>query len=476
MISFPQNILALISMLLSLYFFQGSILSLFFYFKVNRALSSSSKEYLYFSAMSLGQALYSYGAWQIYSTDSIALSVVWQKIQWCAGIALFVAFVMFSLEYLELKIKRIKVLLYIPAVIFALCALFDSHFLQGTAILKSFSIFGRPYQLYEMPMGLSAKATSVWVFAFLVPLLFVWFFHLTQYRSQLRAAAVGIVFFILAGINEILVSLYYYQTPYVMEYGFFLFSLAFYFQLFGDFFSLYRENIARAKNLETLNKDSLFFINAITHDLRAPLVSIEGFASLMKEEAKTLTPEHQDYLGRIQKNVLHMENLLRSLKEFVQIGALPDSRESFAFHSLLDEVLASFELRLKGFELKKEIEEDLPPLYFSKARLVSILTNLIDNAIKYSEGGGSLYLEVKAKALKDKVLVSVRDKGPGIAEQHRSKIFQTFYRGDSSKEGSGIGLAAVKKILDHAGEEIRFENANLGGSIFHFTLPTSLVK
>lgn len=471
MITFPQNALAFISMLLSLYFLQGSLFSLFFYYKVNRTLPTSNKEHLYFSAMSLGQAVYSYGAWQIYSTTSPELSVFWQQIQWCAGIWLFVAFVMFSVEYLNLKIKWIKFLLFIPGFIFALCSLFDKNFLEGSVLLKSFSIFGRYYQIYELPMGLTAKLATFWIFSFLLPLLFVWFFHLTQYRSQLRAAAIGILFFILAGFNEIFVSLHFYQTPYVMEYGFFFFSLAFYYQLFGDFFKLYRENIERGKKLEKLNEESLFFINAVTHDLRAPLVSIEGFASLLKDEAKNLKEEHRDYLGRIEKNVLHMENLLKDLKEFVQIGVIQESQEYFEFPPLLDEVLASFEIRLKGFDVKKEIEEKLPTLCFPKRRVVDILTNLIDNSVKYSQGEQSLFLEIKAKVLKDKVQISVRDKGPGIPEQHHSRIFQTFYRGDTTKAGSGIGLAAVKKILDKAGEEIRFENEASGGASFHFTIP-----
>jgi len=471
MIVFPHNSLALVSMLLTLYFLQGCFFFLFFHFKVNRFLPYSSREHLYFSAMSLGQALYSLAAWQIYSSPSIEASAFWQKAQWFAGILLFMAFVLFSLEYLDLKMKWMKWLVLIPGFFFAAGSLGSSSFLQGPPSLKVFSLFGNAYKIYELDMGWPAKIASLWISAFMLPLLFVWFFHLTQRRDQLRAAALGIICLILAGFNEIFVSLRYYTSPYVLEYGFFLFSLSFYYQLFGDFFDLYRENITRSKKLEELNEEARFFINTVAHDLRAPLLSIEGFASLVEEEAQGLGAEQRDYIQRIQRNVLHMSTLLNELKEFIQIGAFQEKKERFALEEVVNEVLSSFEPRLKNFEVRREFEPRLPLAHFSRRRVVNILTNLIDNAIKYSEGGQSLFVEVSAKRVNGKIQVSLRDRGPGIPLEHQDRVFQAFYRIDPRKPGSGIGLAAVKKMLNGAGERIWLESEPGQGCAFHFTLP-----
>ncbi len=210
MIVFHQNAFPSISMLLAAYFLLTSFFSLYLYFRINPTFSASSKQQIYFSVMAIGQALYSYCAWKMFSTPFPEFFVVWQKIQWCAGAWIFWASVMFSMEYLDLKIKWIQPLLFILGFIFAIFAISD--------------------QFHEMPMGIIVKLVDLWMLLILFPLLLVWFFYLTQSRLQLRPVALGMVFFILAELNDKFVSLDYYQSPYVMEYGFFFFSLAFYYQ------------------------------------------------------------------------------------------------------------------------------------------------------------------------------------------------------------------------------------------------------
>ncbi len=473
MIVFPQNFLSLISLILALFFIQGGLLFLFFYYKVNRQLEYSTREHLYFATMSWAQAIYSIGAWQIYSTKLVSDAAYWQQVQWFAGIMLFICFVLFTCEYLNLKMKWLFGLILIPSLVFAYSALFDSSFLIGPPDLKNFTVFGSTYQVYEMDVGFMAKIASFWMMFFAVLLLLVWFFYLTQHRTKLRAAAFGIIFLVLAGFNELFVSLRYYQSPYVLEYGFFLFSLSFYHQLFSDFFDLYRQNSLRAQDLERLNEESKFFINTVTHDLKSPLLSIDGFVSLVKEEASSLKGSQKDYLTRVQRNVSLMAQLLDELKAFIQIGELPDEREEFEFEEVLNEVLLNMELRLNRFEIKKNISSKLPYIYFSKRRLLNILTNLLDNAVKYAEDVKNPSIEISAERSKDKVHISIRDNGPGIPKEHREKIFQIFYRADSDKPGSGVGLAAVKKMLENAGENIYLKNIHGEGTSFCFTLPIS---
>lgn len=471
MVVFPHNVLALVSFILCLFFLQGGFLFFFFYYKVNRLLQLSSKEHLYFAIMSLGLSLYSFGAWQIYSTTYASDSAFWQQVQWVAGLILFVFFVLFSVEYLKLQMKRMQWVVILPSIFFILCALFDKSFLIGPPDLKDFSFWGKSYQLYEMDMGVVAQIAGFWMGIITLLLLFVWFFYLTQHRSKLRAAAIGIIFLIIAGFNELFVSLRYYRSPYMLEYGFFVFSLSFYYQLFSDFFDLYRENEVRAKNLEALNEESRFFINRVAHDLRSPLLSIEGFASFIQQESHHLKEKHKDYLERIQRNSAHMMKLLDDLKAFIQIGAAPEELEIFDLHDFIQETISAFEIRLENLRVHNLVSKNSYKVFFSKKNLTNIFSNLLDNAIKYAGEGEHPFIEISALQKGNKVEVSLRDNGPGIEEVHQNKIFQTFYRADTCKPGSGIGLSAVQKILENAGEKIGVDSSPGKGSRFFFTLP-----
>ncbi len=470
MIVLPQNFLSLISFVLALFFIQSGFFFLFFYYKVNRLLEYSTREHLYFATMSWGQALYCIGAWQIYSTKLASDSTYWQQVQWFAGIIMFACFILFTSEYLNLKIKWFRRIILLPSLVFAYEALYDSSFLTGPPDLKTFTILGNSYQIYEMDMGPIAKVASFWMILFTLILLFIWFFYLTQQRTKLRAAAIGIIFLILAGFNELFVSLRYYKSPYVLEYGFFLFSVCFYIQLFSDFFNLYRENILKAEELEKLNEESRFFINRVAHDLRAPLLSIDGFLNLFSKESKNFNASQKDYFERIQRNTTHMNKLLDDLKALIQIGFLPEAKEFFDLKKSVQEMIESFEVRLKKFEVKVEISEDLPAVFFVKRRFVDVMSNLLDNAIKYGSDSKTPLLEIRAQMKESKIEVSVQDNGKGVASEHQDKIFELFYRGQDEQAGSGIGLATVKKILENFGEKIWLESEVKHFTRFVFTL------
>ncbi|GEM_PF-6668948 len=470
MFLFPQNSLSVASLILVLFFIQSAFFFLFFYIKVNRLLQYSSKEHLYFSAMSAAQALYSIGAWQLYSNKLEEACAYWQRLQWVAGILLFIFFVLFTIDYLHLKLGKLKWAFVFPTLLLAMAALFDRAFLKAPSYLKAFSIFGQSYQIYEMEMGPLGKIAGLWMGFFILVLLFIWFFYLTQKRTQLRAAALGILFLLMAACNELLVALGYYRSPYVLEYGFFFFSVSFYIQLFSDFFDLYRENVLSEKELEKLNEESRFFINTMAHDLKAPLLSIEGFAEMFEAESRNLSPPQKNYLSRIQRNASHMMKLVVDLQSLIQIGFLREDKEVFEFRKVLEEVLASFEIRLQKFEIKIQIPENLPPIIFTKRRLVDVLSNLFDNAAKYASKAKNPTLKISAECLSDKIWVFIQDNGPGIPFEHQEKIFETFYRANQEVEGSGVGLAAVQKILENAGEKIWLKNQVQEGACFVFTL------
>ncbi len=464
----PENTLAIASFVLSLYFLQGVFFFLFFYYKVSRSLEGSGKQYLYFSGLSASQALYSFGGCQIYSSKISEHAIFWQKIQWFAAIVLFVYFVLFSVDYLHLKIQKIKWVLILPAIFFALSALIYPSFLAEPATLRQFNVLGFHYAIYEKNMGIVAQLASLWVGIFLLLLLFTWFFFLTQKQGKFKAASLGIIFLIVTSFNELFVGLGYYSGPYLMEYGFFLFSISFYVQLFSDFFELYRENIFQAKKLQKRHEESKFFVNTITHDLQAPLISIEGFSDLLGQTPVSETSKN--YLERIRRNVSHMMKMLQDLKSFISIGELRDQKQKFDLKTCIEEVLASFELRLKSFQIVYQLSP-LPEIYFYKRRVVDVLTNLLDNAIKYAGETERPTLILSAEIKEDKIYFSIQDNGPGIPASHREEIFTPFRQLNRDKGGIGLGLASIRKKLESSGEKIWVEEAIPHGSKFVFTLP-----
>ncbi len=464
----PENSLAIASFVLSLYFLQGVFFFLFFYYKVSKKLGKDGKQYLYFAGLSAAQALYSFGGCQIYASKVIEHAIFWQKVQWFAGIILFVYFVLFSVDYLHLKIQKIKWVLITPAIFFALSALIYPNFLAEPVTLRQFNFFGIHYAIYEKGMGYLAQLASLWVVVFLLLLLFTWFFFLTQEREKLRAASLGIIFPIVTSLNELLVGLGYYSSPYLMEYGFFLFSVSFYIQLFSDFFELYHENIRQSQRLQQKNEESKFFINTVAHDLQAPLISIEGFSSLLENDS--LSARSKDYLERIRRNVSHMMKMLQDLKSFISIGELRDQKQRFDLETCVQEVLASFELRLKSFKIQCEFQS-IPEIFFYKRRLVDVLTNLLDNAIKYAGDNQEPCLRLSAVRKGEKIEFAVEDNGPGIAEKYQEEIFTPFRQLSRTKDGIGLGLASTKKKLEVSGEKIWVENVLPKGARFVFTLP-----
>jgi signal transduction histidine kinase len=475
MILFPQNALSLISLVLFFLFLQSGIFFLYFYLRAGRPLGVTSREHFFFAMMSFGQALYSFGACQLYSAPNHMVGLWWQRFQWFAAILLFVFFIHFSIHYLRIHYRFLFWSVDLPAIFFAPAALFWPGFLSTVPSVKTFQILKYVYRIYELELGWMAQVVGAWIGIHLMIMLFNWFSSLMRKKTPSPAlAAVGLFFFALTAVNEILVQFGFYRSPYLLEYGFLFFSVAFYFQFILDFFRLYRTNVRRSEELTRLNEESRFFINTVAHDLKAPLMSIEGFATLLKEErlADFSSEQSRDYLSRISKNANHMMQRLTELKNFINIGIIHEEIEPIDLEELMAEILKSFELSLKPFKVEVSILPSLKSVYFSRRRLQDILMNLIDNAVKYCQNMEKPSLKIRVTQPRPKeICFMIEDNGPGIDPVHHERIFDLFYRVDSDPTGTGIGLAAAKKIITQAGGKIWVESDIGRGSRFLFTLP-----
>ncbi len=235
-------------------------------------------------------------------------------------------------------------------------------------------------------------------------------------------------------------------------------------------------DISELKRLETIRKD---FIANVSHELRTPLSAISGFA-------ETLMVENEDNPAVLQfsriiyeeaQRMTRMVNSLLQLSRLESAGVELDLQE-IDMGMLLHSVSQSMEPRLA--EKKVSIKHDLPAeglkVRADRDRLVQVLVNLLDNAIRFSPEGGTV--TVRATPSRDEVLVEVIDEGPGLGQEEASRVFERFYRVDRArtrgKGGVGLGLSIVKHIIELHGGRVGVRSTPGRGSVFYFTLPRRL--
>ncbi len=233
-----------------------------------------------------------------------------------------------------------------------------------------------------------------------------------------------------------------------------------------------------AGELNNLDDYQKKFVGNISHDFRSPLTSIKGYAEAMIDG--TIPPElHEKYLGTILFEAERLTKLttnLLSLNSFENNGSLLDI-VSFDINTVIKRTAESFE----GICTKKKITfnlvfSDIEVLVDADmSRIQQVLYNLIDNAIKFSNPNSNINVTVSEK--NEKVLISVKDFGSGIPKESIKKVWERFYKSDSSrgkdKKGTGLGLSIVKEIITAHNENINVVSTLGVGTEFMFTLPRS---
>jgi len=232
------------------------------------------------------------------------------------------------------------------------------------------------------------------------------------------------------------------------------------------------------KQMENYRRE---FIGNVSHELKTPIFSVQGFTETLLEGAVDDDSVNRSFLQKIMRNVNRLDNLARDLSDIARIetGELEMSAEPFNLRKLIDSVVESLEMKAaeRDVHLQHRLPDALPLVYGDRERIRQVLVNLCDNAIKYNREGG--HVDITAQSLaSDEVKISVADDGLGISPDHIARLTERFYRVDKSRSrsqgGTGLGLAIVKHILSAHDRELMIESTPGEGSTFGFTLTAVL--
>ncbi len=233
-------------------------------------------------------------------------------------------------------------------------------------------------------------------------------------------------------------------------------------------------DVTRVKRLETVRKD---FVANVSHELRTPLAAIRGYVETLQDGALGDAGNAERFLKIIEKHVGQLTNLVDDLLQLSRLEATeaPPTRERVALRAVVEQSVATFAdaARKKGVSLERLPGGEGVAVQGDAHLLERAVNNLLDNAIKYTHGGGRATVEVRREGGEARLLVS--DTGIGIPAQDQPRVFERFYRVDKSRSremgGTGLGLAIVKHIAQVHGGRVGLTSTPGVGSVFNVWLP-----
>ena len=238
-----------------------------------------------------------------------------------------------------------------------------------------------------------------------------------------------------------------------------------------------KEREVLIKTLEQQNAEMERFVYTVSHDLKAPLVTITGFINLLMietEDNQISIPDFSfaDCALRIKNSAGKMSRLLDDLLNFSRAGRVVGELVNVNFYQIAQEAIDQTEINLKNKHVAIKLKHDLPDVKCDKDRIVEVMVNLIDNAVKFIGDTNEPEIEIGVTNENSKNIFFIRDNGIGIEPAYFDKIFELFERLDHATEGTGVGLAVVKRIIEYHDCSIWAESQGSGqGSVFYFTLP-----
>ncbi len=240
--------------------------------------------------------------------------------------------------------------------------------------------------------------------------------------------------------------------------------------------ALLREELESTRTISEANRLKAELISTLAHEMRTPLTSIKGYSTALLMDEVTFSPETQrEFLQMIDQECDILQDLIRDLLEssIIDAGLLRLEYQPVHLPRLVHSVVNELSRRTTHHCFVIDFPDDFPILEADPDRLLQVLRNLLDNAIKYSPEGGLIV--VRGTVGEKEVTISVADQGIGISPEHLNRLFEKFFRAKSNLGshvvGSGLGLPIARTIVEKHGGRIWAESRLGHGSIFYFTLP-----
>ena len=235
------------------------------------------------------------------------------------------------------------------------------------------------------------------------------------------------------------------------------------------------ERLQLISELEIKNTEMERFAYTISHELKSPLVTIGGFAGILKSDLSAGSTEKlPQHIQKITTAVDTMSVLLNELLELSRIGRVTNQHEKLGMGELAQVIVNAIRLQVGERNIAFEIEPDIPSVWGDLSRLQEVLNNLIENAIKFSANQPAALVKIGSREEKGETIFYVQDNGIGIDPAYQDRIFSLFERLDPKIQGTGVGLSLVQRIVEDHGGRIWVESEGTGtGSCFCFTLPGS---
>jgi signal transduction histidine kinase len=246
---------------------------------------------------------------------------------------------------------------------------------------------------------------------------------------------------------------------------------------FNEMAATIEADVEKLRLAERMRRD---LIGNISHDLRTPLTSVQGYLETMAlKDTQLSAEERQRYLAISLRNMASLQRLVEELFELARLDARQVTMrpEPLQIAELAQDVALKLAHRAQetGVSITVQPEGDLPLVSCDVGLIERVLTNLVENAVRFTPPGGSVRLELDGG--KGEVKVTVADTGTGIADEDLPHVFERFYRADKSRdrtrEGAGLGLAIARQIVDLHGSTLTVESSPGAGARFSFSLKSS---
>jgi PAS domain S-box-containing protein len=236
---------------------------------------------------------------------------------------------------------------------------------------------------------------------------------------------------------------------------------------------LHEQTVAKSREVEARNRELDDFTYVVSHDLKEPLISVEGYARILGQElARRGAPAEAEYVGSIISSCSHMKSLINDLLQLSRVGRTAEHIEVVRLSDIIAEVLEELDYTISLRKARIDVQADLPEVRGVTPHLKLVFRNLLSNALKFCD---KPFPEVEIRGVRDGAAarISVKDNGIGIDAEHRDKVFMIFQRlhKRDEYEGTGAGLSIVRKVIETHGGRIWLESEPGRGSTFFFTLP-----